>query len=96
MSSLIFRLCATTTPHIIYAGAKTQETSWLILISGRQDDEPVSPSLKEGAMEDVITATERESGDNFIGISVEEPQKVGDGMHSYLAYKWVPANWIRS
>lgn len=27
MSSLIFRLCATTTPHIIYAGAKTQETS---------------------------------------------------------------------
>lgn len=55
-----------------------------------QDDEPaVSPTVKEGTMEDVITATERESGDNFIEISVEEPQKVGDGMHSYLAYKWV-------
>lgn len=40
-------------------------------------------------MEDVLTTTERESGDNFIEISVEEPQKVGDGMHSYLAYKWV-------
>lgn len=63
-----------------------------------QDDEPaVSPTVKEGTMEDVITATERESGDNFIEISVEEPQKVGDGMHSYLAYKWVsPANWIKS
>lgn len=38
-------------------------------------------------MEDVIAITERESGDNFIEINVEEPQKVGDGMHSYLAYK---------
>lgn len=38
-------------------------------------------------MEDVLTTTERESGDNFIEISVEEPQKVGDGMHSYLAYQ---------
>lgn len=38
-------------------------------------------------MEDVLTATERESGDNFIEIIVEEPQKVGDGMNSYLAYK---------
>lgn len=38
-------------------------------------------------MEDVIAIAERESGDNFIEISVEEPQKVGDGMHSYLAYK---------
>lgn len=38
-------------------------------------------------MEDVITATERESGDTFIEIMVEEPQKIGDGMHSYLAYK---------
>lgn len=47
----------------------------------------MSPTLKEETMEDVITATERESSDNFIEISVEEPQKVGDGMHSYLAYK---------
>lgn len=38
-------------------------------------------------MEDVITSTERESGDSFIEISVEEPAKVGDGMNSYLAYK---------
>lgn len=40
-------------------------------------------------MEDVITTTERESGVNYIEIVVEEPQKVGDGMNSYLAYKWV-------
>lgn len=38
-------------------------------------------------MEDVITTTERESGDSFIEITVEEPQKIGDGMNSYLAYK---------
>jgi hypothetical protein len=39
-------------------------------------------------MEDVITTTtERESGDNYIEIIVEEPQKIGEGMNSYLAYK---------
>jgi sorting nexin-1/2 len=38
-------------------------------------------------MEDVMAITERESGDTFIEISVEDPQKIGDGMHSYLAYK---------
>lgn len=64
-----------------------QETFWLILNSNWQDDEPVTPKLKEDTMENVITATERETSDNFIEISVEEPQKVGDGMHSYLAYK---------
>lgn len=53
-----------------------------------QDDEPISPTSKQdGTMEDVIAIAERESGDNFIEITVEEPQKVGDGMHSYLAYK---------
>jgi hypothetical protein len=55
----------------------------------QDDDEPISSptSKQDGTMEDVIAMTERESGDNFIEISVEEPQKVGDGMHSYLAYK---------
>lgn len=49
-----------------------------------QDDEPASP----GTMEDVITTTTvRESGDEFIEVIVEEPQKIGDGMNSYLAYK---------
>jgi hypothetical protein len=38
-------------------------------------------------MEAVIAIAERESGDTFIEINVEEPQKVGDGMNSYLAYK---------
>lgn len=50
-------------------------------------DEPTSPTSNNGTMEDVITSTERESGDRFIEISVEEPAKVGDGMNSYLAYK---------
>lgn len=35
-------------------------------------------------MEDVPTD---EAGDAFIEISVSDPQKVGDGMGSYLAYK---------
>ena len=35
-------------------------------------------------MEDVIT---NENGDQFIEITVSEPQKIGDGMGSYLAYK---------
>jgi hypothetical protein len=39
-------------------------------------------------MEDVLTTTEeRETVDQFIEISVEEPQKIGDGMNSFLAYK---------
>lgn len=41
--------------------------------------EPLSP-----VMEDVPTD---EAGDAFIEISVSDPQKVGDGMGSYLAYK---------
>ncbi|XP_058055435.1 sorting nexin-2 isoform X1 [Anopheles bellator] len=41
--------------------------------------EPLSPVL-----EDVPTD---EAGDAFIEISVSDPQKVGDGMGSYLAYK---------
>jgi hypothetical protein len=56
-----------------------------------QDDNllsPVSQASKNGTMEDVITTTtDRENGDEFIEIIVEEPQKVGDGMNSYLAYK---------
>jgi hypothetical protein len=39
-------------------------------------------------MEDVITTTTvREGGDEFVEVIVEEPQKIGDGMNSYLAYK---------
>ena len=30
---------------------------------------------------------ERESGDDFIEISVSDPQKIGDGMGAYMAYK---------
>jgi hypothetical protein len=47
--------------------------------------------LKESAaafMEDVITTSdERETNGHFIQIEVEEPQKMGDGMNSYLVYK---------
>jgi hypothetical protein len=43
---------------------------------------------KEDLLEDVITTSEeRETGDQFIEISVEEPQKMGEGMTSFLAYK---------
>ncbi|CRL01630.1 CLUMA_CG014277, isoform A [Clunio marinus] len=59
-----------------------------IFQSAIQDDESLSPTTKEESMEDVITMTaERETGDTFIEITVEEPQKIGDGMTSYLAYK---------
>ena len=34
-------------------------------------------------MQDVLS----DSGDYFIEITVSEPQKVGDGMSSYLTYK---------
>lgn len=37
-------------------------------------------------MEDVVT---HEHADYFIEITVSEPQKVGEGMGSYLAYKYV-------
>lgn len=41
-------------------------------------------------MEDVITTSEqRDDADQFIEITVEEPQKVGEGMTSFLAYKLV-------
>lgn len=40
---------------------------------------------KEPILEDVTT--NQVTGDYFIDISVSEPQKVGDGMGSYLAYK---------
>lgn len=36
---------------------------------------------------DVLEKLEAESGDQFIEITIKEPQKVGDGMGSYLAYK---------
>lgn len=42
--------------------------------------EPLSPST----MEEVST---NESADQFIEITVSEPQKVGDGIGSYVAYK---------
>lgn len=35
----------------------------------------------------MTTTEERETVDQFIEITVEEPQKMGDGMNSYLAYK---------
>ncbi len=40
-------------------------------------------------MEDVLTTAteERETVDQFLEINVEEPQKMGEGMNSYLAYK---------
>jgi hypothetical protein len=39
-------------------------------------------------MEDVITTSdERETDGQSIEITVDEPQKIGDGMNSYLAYK---------
>jgi sorting nexin-1/2 len=44
--------------------------------------EPLSPSGT--MMEDVTT---EENSDQFIEISISEPQKVGEGMTSYLAYK---------
>lgn len=37
-------------------------------------------------MEDIAT---NELADFFIEITVSEPQKVGEGYGSYLAYKWV-------
>ena len=41
-------------------------------------------------MEDVITTSdEREIDGKSIEITVDEPQKIGDGMNSYLAYKYV-------
>lgn len=43
---------------------------------------------KNDDMEDVITTSEeRDSADQLIEITVEEPQKVGEGMNSFLAYK---------
>ena len=89
-------LRCSTTPHWDFIFMLV--LNWISLFFMWQDVEPVSPTAKEGTMEDVITATERESGDNFIEITVEEPQKVGEGMHSYLAYKWVVrcANSIRT
>ena len=43
---------------------------------------------KDDVMEDVITTSEeRDTVDQFIEITVEEPQKVGEGMNSFLAYK---------
>lgn len=51
-----------------------------VLLSPREED----PSI----MEDVITASdERETGGESIEITVEEPQKMGDGIQSYLVYK---------
>lgn len=50
-------------------------------------EQPTSPNGNSGSMEDVMAIGERESGDNFIEINVEDPQKIGDGMNSYLAYK---------
>lgn len=39
-------------------------------------------------MEDVITASdERDIDGQSIEITVDEPQKMGDGMNSYLVYK---------
>lgn len=47
-----------------------------------------SLTTKEDVMEDVITTSEeRDTVDQFIEITVEEPQKVGEGMNSFLAYK---------
>lgn len=37
-------------------------------------------------MEDVAT---EESSDQFIEITVSEPHKIGEGIGSYIAYKWV-------
>lgn len=42
-------------------------------------------------MEDVAT---EESSDQFIEITVSEPQKIGEGIGSYIAYKWVSINQI--
>lgn len=47
-----------------------------------------SLTTKEDVMEEVITTSEeRDTVDQFIEITVEEPQKVGEGMNSFLAYK---------
>jgi hypothetical protein len=85
--ALILRLYAYYAPFYLcwYSGAENfLNQSGLCL----QDDEPVSPTSQNGTMEDVITTTTvRESGDEFIEVIVEEPQKIGDGMNSYLAYK---------
>jgi hypothetical protein len=40
-------------------------------------------------MEDILTHSgDAESNCGSIEITVEEPQKIGDGMNSYLAYKY--------
>lgn len=40
-------------------------------------------------MEDIIT---NENEDQFIEITVSEPHKIGDGMGSYIAYKYIKEN----
>ena len=35
----------------------------------------------------LTTQAEGEGGDDFIQITVSDPQKIGDGMSSYMAYK---------
>lgn len=40
-------------------------------------------------MEDVAT---EEMTDQFIEITVSEPHKIGEGIGSYIAYKWVSSS----
>lgn len=52
----------------------------------------LQPEAANNAMEDVSTD---EHSDFFIEITVSEPQKIGEGIGSYLAYKWVRTFFIR-
>lgn len=52
-----------------------------------------STSATASAMEDVAT---EESSDQFIEITVSEPHKVGEGIGSYIAYKWVLHDKLKS
>ncbi|CAG9797395.1 unnamed protein product [Chironomus riparius] len=61
-----------------------------IFKSAIQNNDVLSSPKDPAIMEDVITTSdEREIDGKSIEISVDEPQKIGDGMNSYLAYKIV-------
>lgn len=65
--------------HIVQSEQKSANSSSNIM--------PQEASKTDLEVEELAAKLEREGGDEFIEISITEPQKVGDGMGAYMAYR---------
>lgn len=64
----------------------TSENLFEVVSWEQNAQEPVAP-LRTVLHTESLEEVETESYDHFLEITVTEPQKVGDGMGSYMAYK---------